>query len=633
MKIHLVTPGGALVPGGNSVTALRWAGILEELGHRTSISDHYDGQDCDLLIALHAHRSAPAALRFKDANPDMPLIVGLAGTDLYHDIHNSPQAMQVISQASRLVVLQPQATRELPPEARKKTRVIYQSAKPPIPQRRAAGFQACVLGHLRAVKDPFLPAKALRLLPSHSRVSMLQAGRGIAEGMAARARAEQRANHRYTWLGEVGSQEALAVLASSHLLIHPSRLEGGANVISEAIATGTPILASRIPGSLGILGHDYPGYFASGDVAGLARLILRAENDPLFYRSLKGAISRLADRVRPAKEKEAWRNLLAELLPADDTMDSGLAQAVGQGLGASPKRLPCRFFYDQEGSLIFEEICELPEYYLTRSEEEILKTYSSSIAALCDGVSEIVELGSGSARKTHNLIAAFRAQPGGLRRYIPIDISTSALTQSEAELKNEFAGLEIIPVAAEYTEGLQRTAELSHGARLIAWLGSNVGNFERKAAAEFLTGLGKLMSAADRLLIGVDLRKDRETLERAYDDASGVTARFNLNILARINRELGADFDLDGFRHRAIYLEAEGRVEMYIESCRQQTVVVNALGLRVVFGKGERIHTEDSYKYSEDEIRNLATGGGMRVVEIWRDRQARFATVLMAPGN
>ncbi len=432
---------------------------------------------------------------------------------------------------------------------------------------------------------------------------------------------------------EVESHQALALLASSHLLIHPSRLEGGANVISEAIAAGIPILASRIPGSLGILGHDYPGYFAAGDVAGLARLILRAENDPLFYRSLKGAISRLSNRVRPAKEKEAWRNLIAELLPADDTMDASLAQAVGQGLGTSPKCLPCRFFYDQEGSLIFEEICELPEYYLTRSEEEILKTHSSSIAALCDGVSEIVELGSGSARKTRNLIAAFRARPGGLRCYIPIDISVSALTQSEAELKNEFEGLQIIPVAAEYADGLQKISELSKGAKLIAWLGSNVGNFKRKAAAEFLTGLAKLMSSADRLLIGVDLRKDRETLERAYDDASGVTARFNLNILARINRELGADFDLEGFRHRAVYMETEGRVEMHIESCRDQTVTVNDLGLKVVFGKGERIHTEDSYKYSEYEIRDLATSGGMRVVDIWRDSQARFATVLMAPGN
>jgi dimethylhistidine N-methyltransferase len=306
------------------------------------------------------------------------------------------------------------------------------------------------------------------------------------------------------------------------------------------------------------------------------------------------------------------------------------ARDVAAGLSARPKRLSCRYFYDAEGSRLFEAICDLPEYYLTRAEREILLARADAIAALFPQPISLVELGSGSSVKTRLLIEAFRRRHGALR-YVPIDISPSILAESARSLRQEYPGLELVAVAAEYEEGLRRITHGRDRARLILWLGSNVGNFERSDAAAFLARVRAMMRPADRLLMGVDLRKPPAVLEAAYDDAQGVTARFNMNILARINRELGGQFDPGSFRHLARYDEEEGRVEMHLESLRPQRVQICELGQTFSFAPGETIHTENSYKYSLSEIDALAGAAGLQVAARWLDSCSRFSANLLAP--
>jgi dimethylhistidine N-methyltransferase len=314
-------------------------------------------------------------------------------------------------------------------------------------------------------------------------------------------------------------------------------------------------------------------------------------------------------------------------VPTDATAE--FARDVAAGLSAEPKRLHCRYFYDAEGSLLFDAICATPEYYLTRAEAEILAARAGSLAArLPDGVT-LVELGSGSARKTRILIEALLRRRGRLR-YVPIDISREMLESASRALVAEHPGLEVIAVEAEYQEGVRLLAG-DGGPRLLLWLGSNVGNFDRPDAAAFLARLRAVMTPDDRLLLGVDLRKERDVLERAYDDARGVTARFNLNLLVRINRELGGGFALDGFRHRAVWNAALGRIDMYLDSLRPQRVRVEALGREFAFADGEAVHTESSYKYSPEELGQLAAAAGLRVEEGWFDGAARFCLALLAP--
>lgn len=311
-------------------------------------------------------------------------------------------------------------------------------------------------------------------------------------------------------------------------------------------------------------------------------------------------------------------------------VDSGLAEAVREGLTRSPKSLPCRYFYDEAGSRLFEQICDLPEYYLTRAEREILVTQAEDIVAHLDEDVTLVELGSGSATKTRHVIEALLESQDALR-FTPIDISRSALESSSEHLLDTFADLEILAVAAEYRQGVAALKDAKSGPELILWLGSSIGNLTRDAATRFLADLRAEMSPEDRLLVGIDLRKDRAVLEAAYDDAAGVTAAFNKNILQRINNELGANFDLDTFRHRAVYEETEGRVEMYLVSEREQTVRIAELGLSVAFAEGEPIHTENSYKYSLAEIDALAAGAGLTVDGQWFDAGRRFSLNLLSP--
>lgn len=303
------------------------------------------------------------------------------------------------------------------------------------------------------------------------------------------------------------------------------------------------------------------------------------------------------------------------------------AKDVRAGLTASPKTLPSKYFYDELGSALFEAICLLPEYYLTRAEDEILKRHAGEIVKSVGGPFDIVELGSGSALKTRHIIAATLAgQP--LLTYRPIDISTSALEASADALSREFASVHVAGVAADYFEGLKRIPHDGVTRRLALFLGSNVGNFEPHVAVDVLRALRRVLAPGDALLLGADLRKDPAVLEAAYDDPLGLTAAFNLNILARIDRELGGEFDLDLFDHLARYDEPNGRIEMHLVSRRAQTVRVSALELEVKFAEGETIHTESSYKYDEPTLRRLGSGGGFELVRIWTDSAKRFSSNL-----
>jgi putative glycosyltransferase (TIGR04348 family) len=324
MKVLITTPAPPRSRYGNRVTALRWARILKELGHQVTVSQAYEDGDYDLLVALHARRSHPSVDRWRRLQPNKPLIVALSGTDLYHDLKQSKQAHKSLELATRIIVLQPKAFDDLSPHLHARTRVIYQSVRavqPPIPvnNRRpgnvagARNFTVCVIGHLRPVKDPFRAAMAARLLPPSSRIRVLHVGGAMSDEMAARARAEMKVNPRYLWLGEQPRWRTRRILTRSHLCVLSSRMEGGANVLSESIVASVPVVASHIPGTVGILGEDYLGYFTVGDTRGLRWLLIRAETDPDFLSLLRSKCGELAELFEPERERRAWKDLLREL--------------------------------------------------------------------------------------------------------------------------------------------------------------------------------------------------------------------------------------------------------------------------------------------------------------------------------
>jgi putative glycosyltransferase (TIGR04348 family) len=315
MRIFMACPAPPRSLKGNRVTALRWAGILRGLGHQVAIGSAYDGQPAELLLGLHARKSYPAVAAFRRIYPDRPLLVALTGTDLYRDIHHSRRAERSLELADRLLVLQPCAKAELAPHLRSKVRIIIQSASPTSKPgaKRERVFDVCVLGHLRHEKDPFRAALALGHLPVDSRVRLTHAGQAMTPSMADRARAFMKRDHRYRWLAEVSRPRARRILARSRLLVLSSRMEGGANVISEAVADHVPVLASQIPGNIGLLGAKYPGYFRVGDTLGLAKLLHRAETDAAFLSRIESWCAALAPMVAPARERDALAQVLHEV--------------------------------------------------------------------------------------------------------------------------------------------------------------------------------------------------------------------------------------------------------------------------------------------------------------------------------
>ena len=315
MRIQIVTPASAGSTHGNRITAVRWAGILKQLGHRVIITQSYDGKPTDLLVALHARRSYRSIKRFHQNHPSLPIVVALTGTDVYRDLKTDPRVMESLEIASSIVALQPKALEQLKRNVRTKARVIYQSVekRKKTQPRSANHFDVCVIAHLRAVKDPFRAALAARFLPPSSRIRILQIGKAMTDSMRRRAQAEAVRNPRYRWLGELSKSRAESYLVSRQLCVLSSRMEGGANVLSEAIVAGVPVLASRIDGNIGILGDDYPGLFDVGDTRGLAKLLQRAETDVKFVNELRSRTKRLAFLFDPERETQAWAELINEL--------------------------------------------------------------------------------------------------------------------------------------------------------------------------------------------------------------------------------------------------------------------------------------------------------------------------------
>jgi putative glycosyltransferase (TIGR04348 family) len=333
-RIAIVTPAGAGTRNGNRHTALRWAAHLRRAGHRVGVSVAWDGAPCDLLLALHARRSHDSVMRYRRACPAGPLAVALTGTDLYRDLPGSREARVSLEAADRILVLQEQAPRRLARRLRRKSRVVYQSADPGLRRSPPARtFRAAVVGHLREEKDPFRAAAALERLPPELPFEVVHVGAALSPGMEREARQRMAREPRYRWLGGLPHARALGWLARSHVLVVSSRMEGGANVIAEAARIGVPVLASRVPGNVGMLGRRYPGYFPLGDERALAHLLARARADRAYCRRLQRALAARRARFAPAAERSALSKALRGILPRSS---STLARASAPAQSSSP---------------------------------------------------------------------------------------------------------------------------------------------------------------------------------------------------------------------------------------------------------------------------------------------------------
>jgi dimethylhistidine N-methyltransferase len=316
-------------------------------------------------------------------------------------------------------------------------------------------------------------------------------------------------------------------------------------------------------------------------------------------------------------------------------IETGLKQSQGQfakdvlrGLSAKKKKLSSQYFYDETGSRIFEEIMKLPEYYLTNCEWDIFRKYKQEILYKMEGESfQLVDLGAGDAQKTRILLDHFYSQ-GSVFQYVPIDINRHVLEELQASLLKDLPGLETIAVVAEYFDALEWIKINRKGRKLVLFMGSNIGNFNKKAAASFLTEMLHVLEHDDLLLIGIDLKKDPRKILRAYDDSSGVTARFNFNLLHRINTELGADFDLNKWTHYASYNPVNGATTSYLVSKENQKIFIKALDKTFLFDAFEPVLTEYSYKYSLMEITAMAGNCGFEIVQNFLSEDEGFADVL-----
>jgi L-histidine Nalpha-methyltransferase len=306
--------------------------------------------------------------------------------------------------------------------------------------------------------------------------------------------------------------------------------------------------------------------------------------------------------------------------------NDAIALEVLEGLSATPKWLPSKLFYDQIGSDLFEQITELPEYYLTRTERSILETYASEILEQAGTSLTLVELGAGTATKTCILIGELLGRQSRALFY-PIDVSPSALQEAVAQLGRQFPGLRVNPIVADYTGGVAALSRIS-GRKLVLYIGSSIGNFEPDDGIRMLRRIRRTLRTGDALLLGADFAKSPKILVPAYDDSQGVTAKFNKNILARLNREFDADFDVEQFRHIPMWNRKLSRIEAYLESATAQTVFIPALDMDLSFAPGERIHTENSYKYTDDMIESILRESGFRLEHTWCDRKKWFGVHL-----
>jgi L-histidine Nalpha-methyltransferase len=325
-------------------------------------------------------------------------------------------------------------------------------------------------------------------------------------------------------------------------------------------------------------------------------------------------------------------------MPSPDSSEflAEFAHDVREGLESEPKFLIAKYFYDAAGSKLFEEITRLPEYYPTRTEASILRQYAGNIRDALDGHISLVELGSGSSAKTTILLENIMEAQRRLH-YLPIDISPTILDETARRLEARYPRLTTIPIVSDFGEGLRQASRIAirepavAERKLVLFLGSSIGNFEPHDAERFLETVRDGLQADDALLIGFDLQKDKKILEAAYNDSAGVTARFNLNILRRINRELGGAFDLKTFRHRAFYNQGAARIEMHLISEKEQEVAIGKLERSFRFAEGESIHTESSYKYTLPLIRQVAGNAHFKVGNVFVDDKTWFALTLFFP--
>ncbi|HEX2152046.1 MAG TPA: L-histidine N(alpha)-methyltransferase [Stellaceae bacterium] len=305
-----------------------------------------------------------------------------------------------------------------------------------------------------------------------------------------------------------------------------------------------------------------------------------------------------------------------DLAPTEESF----RDAVVAGLSREPKALPCKFFYDARGSALFEQICQVPEYYLTRTEIAILDRYADDIAERVGPHCRLVELGSGASIKVRILLRALQTPAA----YVPLDISRDHLRQAAAQVASDFPHVPVVAVCADYTRPFPLPPlPGAPGKRVGFFPGSTIGNFEPDGVVRFLRHCAELLGRECEMLIGADLKKAPEVLNAAYNDRAGINAAFNLNLLVRINRELDGDIDVDRFAHVAFYNAEAGRMELYLKSLAEQTVTV--AGRRFDFAEGERIHTENSYKYAIGDFRSLAVRAGFAVVHTWTDADDLFS--------
>ena len=304
---------------------------------------------------------------------------------------------------------------------------------------------------------------------------------------------------------------------------------------------------------------------------------------------------------------------------------TAFAADVLEGLAATPKRLPAKYFYDEAGSRLFERITELPEYYPTRTELRILESSAESIAGLADPGAALIEFGSGSTAKARLLLRHMAS----VRAYVPVDISAEFVNGEAARLQADFPALRVLPVAADFTGAFELPAAVKAGPRLGFFPGSTIGNLEPHEVTGFLRRAKRALGQAAAFVVGVDLVKDPEVLYAAYNDSQGVTAQFNRNLLVRINRELGADFDVSAFEHHAFYHRELRRIEMHLASLRRQKVRI--LGKCFEFRAGETIHTENSYKYTIESFAALARGAGWSIGAVWTDPERYFSVQALVP--
>lgn len=308
------------------------------------------------------------------------------------------------------------------------------------------------------------------------------------------------------------------------------------------------------------------------------------------------------------------------------TQEVDPGQDVINGLIQEPKTLPARYFYDDRGSELFEQICQLPEYYLTRTETQILEEFASDIAYLT-GDCELVELGSGSSTKTRLLLDAYQAQATPLH-YVPIDVSAGMLEKSARQLRREYTSIQVHGIAATYNMGLANLQPAHLPARLLMFIGSSLGNLNPKECDRFLTQIANALNPGDYFLLGLDLQKPKSTLEAAYNDAQGVTAEFNLNMLRHLNQRFDGNFDLSQFKHQAVYNDVDHQIEMYLHSLADQTVKLDKLDFQVKLAQGEVIRTEISRKFDPTAVRTLLDQHHLPMQKLFTDANNWFGLFL-----